>query len=194
MTSWGWLQFVWVACLWSCGGFQLSSGVSAQHVVEPQGKTTMSAPLELAMHLGRDEGVVIGTDSSLDWLLKSSDDPQPKHDYYYSGFIGYAVHTPLRYLSNVGFEIDGGFGAGRAHIHDRYAPVVRPMLRMEMPIRPYCGDALWKSERILWPDIFIVPYLKATALIPTTGSDKHVVPQLGGGIWIRFHIWTALAP
>jgi len=194
IRNWGWLQLVGVSCLWSCGGFQLSSGVSAQHVVEPHGKTTMSAPLELAMHLGRDEGIVIGTDSSLDWLLKSSDDPQPKNDYYYSGFLGYAVHTPLRYLSNVGFEIDGGFGAGRAHVHGRYAPVLRPMARIEMPIRPYGGDALWKSERILWPDIFIVPYLKATALIPTTGSDKHVVPQLGGGIWLRFHIWTALAP
>jgi len=154
----------------------------------------VSAPLELAVQLGRDQGVVIGTDSSLDWLVMSRSDPQPKHDYYYSGFVGYALHTPLRYLSNVGFEIDGGFGAGRAHVHGRYAPVLRPMARIELPIRPYSGDALWKSERILWPDIFIVPYLKATALIPTTGSDKGVAAQLGGGIWLRFHIWTALAP
>lgn len=192
--NWGWSAQLGLLCLCSCGGFRVSPGVMYQQVVEPHGKKTLSAPLELAVQLGRDEGWVIGADSSLDWLLASRGEPQPKHDYSYNGFVGYAVRTPLRYLSQLGLEFDAGFGAGRTHLHGYYTPVLRPSARVELPIRPYGKDPLWKSERMLWPDIMVVPYFKATALVPTSGPNLDVAPQLGCGLWIRFHVWTSIAP
>jgi hypothetical protein len=179
----------------SCSAMRISAAPTLEHKLGQQDGTTVGFYREIAAQVGRQRGYVIGAETALDWTVPGKG-ISANHDYSFGAFAGYSWNSPLRYQFPMGFEMSGGLGWGRSYIHARYAPVLRPTARIELPIRPYRGDALWKSERMFWPDIMIVPFFKATLLTPTSGPDgaRDVVPQLGGGIWLRLHFWTSIAP
>lgn len=160
-----------------------------------EGPTSLGVAQEFSIQPSRDHGVVVGQEFYSLWPVNEQN-PSLDPNQHLGVFLGYAAGTPVRYASPVGFELRGGVGGGRHVIRRSYASTFDLNAQLLLPIRPYAADPLWKSERIFWGDIFVVPFARADWLWPTRAAENSRAPQtaVSAGLWFRLHLWTSISP
>lgn len=160
-----------------------------------EGPTSVGLAQEFSIQPARDRGLVVGQEFYSVWPVNRKN-PSLDPNQHLGVFLGYAWGTPVRYASPVGFEFRGGVGGGRHVIRQSYASTFDLNAQLMLPIRPYFSDPVWKSERMLWPDVFVVPYARADLLWPTRSAEGSLAPQtaVAGGLWFRLHLWTSISP